>query len=161
MPSNSSIRHAVNLGLSVGASAAASLAISQLASADPAAETVPAPDASTNTLDEVVVTGTRIRRVDAETANPILTIDSKTIQESGINTIGDLVQRIPSISGNATNPGVNNGGGYGESNIELRGLDSKRTLILVDGRRIGLVGTTSDATTSTRSRSIWSTTSKC
>ncbi len=45
-----------------------------------------------------------------------------------------------------TNPNVNNGGGFAESNIELRGLDAKRTLILVDGHRVGFVGTTKDAT---------------
>lgn len=144
MSSNLSIRQAVSVGLGAGATAAASLAISQLASAAPAAETGPSQEP--NLLNEVVVTGSRIRRIDTETANPILLIDSKTIQESGINTVGDLVQRIPSISGRGTTPAVNNGGGYGESNIELRGLDAKRTLILVDGRRIGFVGTTSDAT---------------
>jgi iron complex outermembrane receptor protein len=146
MSSNSSIRQAVSVGLSAGATAAASLAISQLASAATAATTGPSQDVSPNVLDEVVVTGSRIRRIDTETANPIFVIDSKAIQESGINTVGDLVQRIPSIAGRGTTPAVNNGGGFGESNIELRGLDAKRTLILVDGRRIGLVGTTSDAT---------------
>jgi hypothetical protein len=35
-------------------------------------------------LTEIVVTGSRIRRVDAETANPVLVIDQKTIQASGI-----------------------------------------------------------------------------
>jgi len=94
---------------------------------------------------EVVVTGSRIRRVDAETASPVLVIDQAAIQASGITSAGELVQRIPSIAGAATNPQVNNGGGFGEANIELRGLDAKRTLILVDGHRLGLVGS-SDAT---------------
>jgi iron complex outermembrane receptor protein len=84
--------------------------------------------------------------VDTETANPVLVIDQSTIAASGITQVGDLVQRIPSISGKGTNPNTNNGGGFGESNIELRGLDAKRTLILVDGRRVGFVGTTQDAT---------------
>src|SRR5206468_5088578 len=95
---------------------------------------------------EVVVTGSRIRRVDAETASPILVIDQAAIASSGVTSAGDLVSRIPSIAGAATNPSVNNGGGFGEASIELRGLDAKRTLVLVDGRRIGLVGQTSDAT---------------
>jgi outer membrane receptor protein involved in Fe transport len=97
-------------------------------------------------LQEVVVTGSRIRRIDTETANPVLVIDQQQIQESGITQVGDLLQRIPSISGNATNPNVNNGGGFAESCVELRGLDCKRTLILLDGHRVGFVGTTSDAT---------------
>jgi outer membrane receptor protein involved in Fe transport len=145
MSSNLSIRQAVSLGLSAGATAAASLAFSPLASAAPAAETGPNQEPSPNVLDEVVVTGSRIRRVDAETANPIQVIDNTTIQESGITTVGDLVQRIPSIGGKGTGPAVNNGGGFGESNIELRGLNAKRTLILLDGRRIGNIGFTQDA----------------
>ena len=40
---------------------------------------------------------------------------------------------------------MNNGGGFGEANVELRGLDAKRTLVLLNGRRLGLVGA-SDAT---------------
>jgi outer membrane receptor protein involved in Fe transport len=97
-------------------------------------------------LQEVVVTGSRIRRIDTETANPVLVIDQQQIQASGITQVGDLLQRIPSISGQATNPNVNNGGGFAESCVELRGLDCKRTLILLDGHRVGFVGTTSDAT---------------
>src|SRR5882724_5204758 len=126
MSSNLSIRQAVRLGLSAGATAAASLAFSPLASAAPAAATGPNQEPSPNVLDEVVVTGSRIRRVDAETANPIQVIDQKAIQESGITTIGDLLQRIPSVSGQGTNPNINNGGGFAESTIELRGLDAKR-----------------------------------
>ena len=92
------------------------------------------------TVDTVVVTGSRIRRVDAETANPVFVIDSAAIAASGVSTIGDLVQQIPAISGAATNPQVNNGGGNGDSNIELRGLDPARTLVLLNGRRIGVLG---------------------
>jgi outer membrane receptor protein involved in Fe transport len=146
MSSNLSLRRAV--GLAVGAAGAAATAgFAPMALAEPAAgpnsDTAAAPD---TTLQEVVVTGSRIRRVDTETASPVFVLDQQAIQESGINTIGDLLERVPSVSGAATNPQVNNGGGYGESCVELRGLDCKRTLVLVDGRRIGLVGITSDAT---------------
>ncbi|MFO1468803.1 MAG: TonB-dependent receptor [Steroidobacteraceae bacterium] len=96
-------------------------------------------------LEEVVVTGSRIRRVDIETASPVFVIDQAAIQQSGVTTVGELVSRLPSVAGAATNPAVNNGGGFGEQNIELRGLDAKRTLILLDGRRVGIVGA-SDAT---------------
>ena len=146
MSSNLNLRQAIGLALGT-AGAAASMGLSSVAGAAEPADTGPtAPASSDVTLSEVVVTGSRIRRVDAETANPVLVIDQKTIAESGLTQIGDLVQRIPSISGNGTNPNVNNGGGFAESNIELRGLDAKRTLILVDGHRVGFVGTTKDAT---------------
>ncbi|MDP9088178.1 MAG: TonB-dependent receptor [Pseudomonadota bacterium] len=142
MSSNLSIRQAVRLAVGAAGAAAASLGYPSSAVAADTTGPNAAPDTS---LAEVVVTGSRIRRVDAETANPIQVIDSTIIQESGITTVGDLVQRIPSVSGRGTNPGVNNGGGFGESNIELRGLDAKRTLILMDGRRVGMVGFTQDA----------------
>jgi iron complex outermembrane receptor protein len=147
MSSNLSIRQAVGLAVGTAGAAAASLGYSPLArgadvSAGPNASTTP--EAS---LEEVVVTGSRIRRVDAETANAVYVVDQTTIQDSGIQTVGDLLQRIPSVSGKATTPNVNNGGGFGASSIELRGLDAVRTLVLVDGRRQGIVGDPSVSST--------------
>ncbi len=86
-------------------------------------------------LQTIVVTGSRIRRVDIENASPVLTIDRQEIQKSGKVTIGDLIQDLPSIAGNATNPRVNNGGGDGSSEVSMRGLGSNRTLLLINGRR--------------------------
>jgi iron complex outermembrane recepter protein len=138
MSSNFNVRQAVG-----AAGAAASLAWLTPAVAADTAAAGPTTDAATNTndtLQEIVVTGSRVRRVDAETADPVLVLDQSTIAQSGAVTVGDLVNRIPSIAGTATNPSVNNGGGFGEAGIELRGLDAKRTLILIDGRRINVVG---------------------
>lgn len=88
------------------------------------------------TLDSVVVTGSRIRRVDAETASPVFTIDRQAIDRTGSATIGDFLQDIPAISGAATNPSVNNGGGDGSATVSLRGLGDSRTLTLLNGRRM-------------------------
>lgn len=87
-------------------------------------------------LERVQVTGSRIRRVDAEGATPIISIDRAAIQNSGVTTIGDLLQELPSIAGAATNPRVNNGGGDGAATVSLRGLGTNRTLILLNGRRL-------------------------
>ena len=141
MSSNLTLRQAVHLALGAAGTLGSAPLVLAADAAGPADTTSQGP-----ALTEIVVTGSRIRRVDAETANPILVIDQKTIQESGITQVGDLLQRIPSISGSASNPNINNGGGFAESTIELRGLDAKRTLILVDGHRVGFVGTTADAT---------------
>jgi len=132
----SNLGAAVKYALLSGATAAFGAALPAPATAQTAGGTTAASDEMT----EIVITGTRIRRVDSETANPVLTIDKSAIDESGITTVGDLVSRIPSVSGSATNTQVNNGGGTGEATIELRGLDAKRTLILLDGRRLGIVG---------------------
>ncbi len=93
-------------------------------------------DSATQTLDSIVVTGSRLRRVDTETANPVVTISRAQIEATGKATLGDLVQELPSIAGNATNPNTNNGGGTGASVISLRGLGEKRTLVLVNGTRL-------------------------
>jgi iron complex outermembrane recepter protein len=140
MSSNLKIRQAVGLALGAAGAAATSLAYVPTALA---ADTAAGPNAETapsDQLQEVIVTGTRVRRVDVETANPVLVLDNSTITQSGAVTVGDLIDRIPSIAGAAMNPSINNGGGFGESNIELRGLGAQRTLILIDGRRVNLVG---------------------
>jgi iron complex outermembrane recepter protein len=143
MSSNLTVRQAVGFAVGAAGAAAATVGFGPMALA---AETGPSTDATADaTLQEVVVTGSRIRRVEAETANAMIVIDQKQIQDSGYATVGDLLQRLPSVSGSATNPSLNNGGGFGESTVELRGLDAKRTLILVDGRRQGIVGS-ADAT---------------
>lgn len=88
------------------------------------------------TLETIVVTGSRIRRVDLETSSPVFVIDKSAIEKTGKLTIGDLLQEAPSIAGAATNPAVNNGGGSGAATVSLRGLGSARTLLLVNGQRV-------------------------
>ncbi len=87
--------------------------------------------------ETIVVTGSRLRRVDKETASPVYTIDRASIESSGYTTPGQLLQEMPGISGAATNPQVNNGGGDGGATVSLRGLGDERTLVLLDGRRLG------------------------
>lgn len=93
-------------------------------------------DKSPVSLDTVTVTGSLVRRVDVETASPVAVVDRQQIQQSGKQTLGDLLQSLPGIAGAATNPQVNNGGGDGASTISLRGLGEQRTLLLIDGHRI-------------------------
>lgn len=94
------------------------------------------PREESTTLETVVVTGSRIRRVDMETASPVFVIDQQAIERTGAATIGDFLQDIPAISGAATNPSVNNGGGDGAATVSLRGLGDSRTLTLLNGRRM-------------------------
>jgi iron complex outermembrane recepter protein len=125
---NNELLKAVRLALYAGTTAVVGLSSAAVFAQDA--------DTSSERLDTIVVTGSNIRRVDIETANPVITIDRAQIQKSGKLTVGDLVQELPSIAGNATNPQVNNGGGTGAASVSLRGLGSKRTLILIDGQRI-------------------------
>ncbi|MDB6101962.1 MAG: TonB-dependent receptor, partial [Gammaproteobacteria bacterium] len=122
------------------------LMVSAIAATSVTTLPVVAQETSASEVETITVTGTRIRRVDSETADPVFVVDSNTIAASGATNIGDIIQRIPAIAGGATNPQANNGGGFGESNISLRGLGGfgpnvePRTLILLDGRRVGLIG---------------------
>ncbi|MBL8201692.1 MAG: TonB-dependent receptor [Chromatiales bacterium] len=94
---------------------------------------------------EIIVTGSRISRIEGETASPVQVLTSEYIKESGAVTLGELLQKIPAVGGAAANPAVNNGGGEGASNIELRGLGAERTLVLLNGRRYGALGRTTSA----------------
>jgi len=130
---SSAVRLALSLGAVIAVGASGTVFAQDTGSQDAANQSS---QEKAKTLQTVVVTGSRIRRVDLETSNPVLTIDRAQIQSSGKQTLGDLVQQIPAIAGAATNPNVNNGGGSGASTVSLRGLGSKRTLILVNGHRV-------------------------
>ena len=106
------------------------------AQASPAAEQDPT---------EVVVTGSRIRRDPLSQDAPIVFVDQEDIAKTGLNSINDVLQRLPSSggglntrfnnSGNFGNPPDGGGVGAGSAEIDLRYLGSRRTLVLVDGLR--------------------------
>ena len=130
------LRDAITFALAVGATATAGMGVAFAQDAAPADQATAPAEQQAATLDRIEVTGSRIRRVDAENASPVVTIDRAAIEKTGKLTIGDLVQELPNIAGAATNPQVNNGGGTGASTIDLRGLGSQRTLVLINGRRV-------------------------
>ncbi len=83
--------------------------------------------------EEIVVTGSRVRRKDLTTPAPVTVISKEQISASGIASLGDFLQQMPE-QGAGTNTNVNNGGD-GETQISLRSLGAQRTLVLVDGKR--------------------------
>ena len=91
-------------------------------------------------LDRIEVTGSRIRQVDVETAQPVLTISRAEIENQGFSSVADILQNI-SAAGSPTfsraSPLTSNqeaGGQY----IDLRNLGAQRTLVLVNGKRLGI-----------------------
>ncbi len=129
---SSSVRLALSLG-AVVAMGTSTMAFAQDANSQQGGQPT---EQKAKQLQTVVVTGSLIRRVDVETSNPVVTIDRAQIQATGKLTLGDLVQQLPAMTGGNVNPQVNNGGGTGQSSVNLRGLGSNRTLILVDGQRL-------------------------
>lgn len=91
-------------------------------------------------VERIQVTGSRIQRQDMETASPVTVIDASTIKASGAVTIDEVLQKMTSVSGAQTNPGLNNGS-QGNATVNLRGLGASRTLVLVNGRRMVNSGT--------------------
>jgi outer membrane receptor protein involved in Fe transport len=83
--------------------------------------------------EDVVVTGSRIRRKDVTSAAPVTIIDRQQIDQSGLLGLGEFLQRLPEQVG-AVNAQMNNGN-QGQVEFSLRGLHSRRTLVLVNGRR--------------------------
>lgn len=130
---SSPLRNAVRLALMAGAATALA---APAVFAQNAAQTTNTQDQNSGTtqLNKVEVTGTRILRTSVETAQPVTIITSAQIKASGFTRVGDVLQNLTqSYSG--TNLLVNNGND-GSNNLNLRGLGSKRLLVLVNGHRI-------------------------
>ena len=85
------------------------------------------------TLESVIVTGSKIKRTDLETSQPVLALNREDIQATGLSQIGDILQNL-TTGGSALNQAFNNGGN-GSTLVDLRDLGSNRTLVLVNGRR--------------------------
>lgn len=92
------------------------------------------------TLATVVVTGSNLRRVDAEGPNPVQVISREQLEVSGKATVADLLRSISANTGNATNETSNSGWASGSAGIGLRGLSQKNTLVLLNGRRLANYG---------------------
>lgn len=89
-------------------------------------------------VERIQITGSKIKRTDIETASPVSVITSADISISGISNVEDLLQEMSfsaGVAGNATNAYWTNGG-YGTAQVNLRGLGIKRTLVLLNGRRV-------------------------
>ncbi|QKG70720.1 TonB-dependent receptor domain-containing protein [Erythrobacter mangrovi] len=95
--------------------------------------------------EAIVVTGSRIRRDPLDNPSPVVTLDQGALQQTGLSSVADILQRLPSAagglntrvnnSGNIGNPQDGGGVGAGTAEIDLRYLLVKRTLVLVDGLR--------------------------
>ena len=101
--------------------------------------------AEQGTPEDVVVTGSRIRRDPLDQPSPVVTVDEQAIARTGLSSVADVLQRVPAAagglntkfnnSGNLGNPPDGGGVGAGSAAIDLRYLGAKRTLVLVDGQR--------------------------
>jgi len=108
------------------------LTLGAVATAAPAAVAF-AQDQDAEQLDTITVVGSRIKRTDIETSQPVFVLERQDLQRTGLTSVGDILQDL-STSGATLNTTFNNGGN-GETRIDLRNLGANRTLVLVNGRR--------------------------
>jgi len=96
-------------------------------------------DEETGYVEEVIVTGSRLRRRDFSAPSPIITsVDKDQLLNSGQPTLESALNQMPQIM-----PGINrstNNGSNGTAEINLRGLGSQRTLVMLNGRRLSPSG---------------------
>ena len=134
--------------------AGAALSALAIATSASAQSTLPPPDVAetpASTAEEptaggdIVITGSRIRRDPLSQEQPIVFVDQEDIAKTGLNSVNDVLQRLPSSggglnskvnnSGNLGNPPDGGGVGAGAAEVDLRYLGSRRVLVLVDGIR--------------------------
>ena len=132
MYNNSKIAKAIHLAMIFGAGAAASVSTTAFAAEEGAEE-----------IEKIEVTGSRIKRADMETAQPVSIIDRAALEATGLTSVGDFLQTLP-MAGSAINTQFNNGGD-GSTRMDMRNLGSTRVLVLVNGRRWINSGTGADS----------------
>jgi iron complex outermembrane receptor protein len=91
-------------------------------------------DADAEKLETITVVGSRIKRTDIETSQPVFVLDREDLAKTGMTSVGDILQDLVAGGGAALNTTFNNGGN-GATQIDLRNLGPNRTLVLVNGRR--------------------------
>ena len=108
-----------------------------------AAQTAPSAEATAApAVQEVVVTGSRIAAPNAVSTSPIQVVTSEEIQRTGLTDVSDILYQLPQLENNAIGQdfsnrtsGLTTPGGV--TTADLRGLGPNRTLVLIDGKRLG------------------------
>jgi outer membrane receptor protein involved in Fe transport len=139
MYNNSKVAKAIRLAMIFGAAATASVSTSAF-SAEEAAEEI----------EKIEVTGSRIKQVDLENSSPVTVITAADISLSGEPTVADVLNNLSANAfGSWTGVSGYGAGQAAASNINLRGLGSDATLVLLDGRRMPGTSSTSGSSADT------------
>ena len=108
-------------------------------------------EAIEETGDQIVVTGSRLRRSSFDSISPLQVIDADTSRLSGLTTASEFITQSPVVGGAQLDNSINAGsptaaveglgeGGVGANNVALRGLGPERTLVLLNSRRLAPSG---------------------
>lgn len=108
-----------------------------IAASAPSFAQTSAPQDGAAQVDEIVITGSRIRRDPTNAPTPLIQVDRDTLLQTGQSTVIDYLATIPALS-NSLVPSDTTGSGLNDGGLSLpnlRSLGTGRTLTLVDGRR--------------------------
>jgi iron complex outermembrane receptor protein len=86
-------------------------------------------------VTEIVVTGSRIPTPNLTSVSPVTAIGSADIRAQGVTRVEDMINSLPQAF--AAQGGSISNGSNGTATVNLRGLGASRTLVLIDGRRLG------------------------
>ena len=114
-------------------SGAALAAVSVSGAQAQAVEQTTAP-ASTTSVQELVVTGSRIPQKNLTSVSPVTTVNNQAIKLQGTTNVEDLINNLPQAFADFGQ--FESNGSTGTATVDLRGLGNVRTLVLVDGKRI-------------------------
>ena len=125
MYTNNKLSKAVRLAIAFGAASATAFTASVNAAEEEVAK-----------VERIEVTGSRIKRTDLEGAVPVTVIDRAAIDFSGQTSVSDLIRNTSFNTSGSFRP-QSGSSAQGISQVNLRGLGAERSLVLVDGRRVG------------------------
>jgi len=92
--------------------------------------------AQDSSVQRVEITGSSIKRVDAETSVPVTVIKADDLKKQGVTTVEQILQNVSAVQVQQTSAQAVGAGTGGAAFADLRGLGSNKTLVLLNGRRI-------------------------
>ena len=91
-------------------------------------------------LERVEVTGSSIKRINAESALPVVVLRSEDIVRSGATSLTDLMNKLPVVQGSTVESTAVGSVTYGFAGISIHNLGETRTLVLLNGHRLAQFG---------------------
>jgi iron complex outermembrane receptor protein len=116
----------------IAAAAASSVAPVAISQTTASTTTTAAPD---STLTEVIVTGSRINSPNLDAVSPVTSVSAVDIERTGLTRVEDFLNQLPQVFAGQNNAVAN--GSDGTATVDLRNLGAERTLVLIDGKRLG------------------------
>ena len=92
--------------------------------------------AQDTTVQRVEITGSSIKRIDAETSEPVTVIKADDLKKQGVTTVEQIMQSVSAMQVQQTSAQSVGAGTGGASFADIRGLGANKTLVLLNGRRI-------------------------